>query len=235
MRALETEVADLEEKLAAAEEENCLLGEARIEERALRRSAEAALAAAAETEGWTDDPVELAERLDRLGVMARAAAKAREGVSRESDAAVVGLPAGVAPDDKPAIDWLVALETAATVVVDGYNLGYSMAGDRQPGPARIRVAPVLERLHRVAKGRLKVIVVYDSNLGPAETPPVPGPITVRYSEAGTTADDEIVHLVGGIGGVRVVISNDREVRDRSEKAGAIVLWSQAVAAWAISR
>jgi hypothetical protein len=64
---------------------------------------------------------------------------------------------------------------------------------------------------------------------------VPGPITIRYSEAGETADDEIVRLVGATGGVRVVVSTDREVRDRSEKGGAIVLWSQALAAWAFSR
>lgn len=235
VKELESELARLQATVDAAEEKSRRLSEARIEERALRRTAEAGLAAAAETEGWADDPTELADRLDRLGLMARLPARARESRYEETGAEEIALPPGVAPDAKPAIDWLIDLPIAATVIVDGYNLGYFMAGDQLPGPARIRVAPVVERLQRVAKGRFKIIVVYDSNLGPAETPPSPGPITVRYSEAGETADDEIVRLVAATPGVRVVVSNDRGVRDRSERAGAIVLWSQALAAWTTLR
>ena len=52
---------------------------------------------------------------------------------------------------------------------------------------------------------LKIVVVFDSDVGPAETQPVPGPVTVRYSHAGETADDEIVRMAGGLDGSVVVV------------------------------
>jgi len=127
------------------------------------------------------------------------------------------------------------VDTAITVIVDGYNVGYLMQGERSPGPARARVAPVLQHLQKMAKGTLKVLVVYDSNIGPAETPLAPGAVSVRYSEAVGTADDEIVRLAGALDGPVVVVSNDRAVRDRSEAVGAVPLWSQALVAWAGTR
>ena len=91
------------------------------------------------------------------------------------------LPKGVAPDARTAIEWLLGVETAVTVIVDGYNVGFLMQGERSPGPARARVAPVLQHLQKMAKGPLKVVVVYDSNIGPAEGPLVAGPVADTWA------------------------------------------------------
>ena len=201
----------------------------------MRRRAEAAASDQAETPRWAEDPVGLADHLDRTAVMARPPARSSDGEGAASEEVELRLPKGVAPDAKESVAWLVGRPESVTVIVDGYNVGYLMAGERAPAPARLRVAPVLAHLHKMARGALKVIVVYDSNLGPAETPATAGPVSVRYSDAGATADDEIVRLAGCIGGPVVVISNDRAVRDRSEAVGALPLWSEALLAWAGTR
>ena len=219
----------------AAIEEGRRVRQALHEERRLRRRAEADAAASAETGVWAEDPVALAGRLDQTALMAKPAARTGVAPSSAVPAQTLRLPKGVAPDAKTAIDWLLGIEGAATVIVDGYNVAYLLQGERSPGSARARMAPLLRHLQKMAKGALKVMVVYDSDIGPAETALVHGLVSVRYSEAGETADDEIVRLVGDLGGPVVVISNDRAVRDRSEALGAIPLWSNALVAWAGTR
>ena len=46
-----------------------------------------------------------------------------------------------------------------------------------------------------------------------------------------TADREIAELVAELGGPRVVVSTDREVREAAEEAGALALWSEALVEW----
>ena len=45
------------------------------------------------------------------------------------------------------------------------------------------------------------------------------------------ADDVLVDLAAEHGATAIVISDDREVRDRSARHGATVLWAKALAAW----
>ena len=231
---LEKQADRLRGELQDARREVKEIREAFRAERALRRKAEAEAAAGAETGVWDESPGGLAEKLDQMERMARPAAVPR-AIDCAGPVADVRLPKGVAPDDRTAIDWMLGLESAATVIVDGYNLGYLMQGDNSPGPARIRVAPLLAHLHKMARGKLKVMVVYDSDMGPAETRLVPGPVAVRYSRGDETADDEIVRLAGSLDGPLFVISDDREVRERSEAKGAIPLWSRSLLEWAGTR
>ena len=141
------------------------------------------------------------------------------------------LPGGIAPDAAASIDWLLGSDVPVTVVVDGYNVGYMLCDERAPRAARERMEPVLRRLQKLGAGRLRVIVIYDSTLGPAETVLSPGSLEVRFSEADRTADEAIIALVGEIDGPVVVISGDREVREEAEALGAIPLWSQALVLW----
>ncbi len=60
-------------------------------------------------------------------------------------------------------------------------------------------------------------------------------MTVAFSAAGETADDDLVRRAGEMAGPVVVISDDRLVRERSEERGAIALWSRSLIEWASSR
>jgi rRNA-processing protein FCF1 len=60
-----------------------------------------------------------------------------------------------------------------------------------------------------------------------------GGVVVTFAPPGTSADDVIVRLAAVPG--TVVISNDREVRERATQAGALALWSEALVAWARRR
>jgi len=235
LQAAEEEVTRLREERDAAVRDARIAKQALHWERTLRRRAEADASAGARTSAWADDPAALAERLDRTALMARPAAGIGPAAGAAAPVEEVRLPPGVAPDAKTAIEWLLGVEAAITVIVDGYNVGYLMPGERAPAPARIRVAPVLGHLQKMARGPLKVIVVYDSDSGPVETPLAPGPVSVRYGAGGEAADEEIVRLAGALEGPVVVVSSDREVRDRSEALGALPLWSEALIAWAGSR
>jgi len=205
--------------------------EAARRERSQRRRAETVAAGIEETGSWVGEDAEaLAIRLDQTAQMARPPAVA-PSPGPGPDATRPVLPGGVAPDAPAAIDWLLGLDLPVTVVVDGYNVGYMLCDEQIPAVARERLEPVLKRLQRMATGGLRVIVIYDSTLGPGETMPSPGPLEIRFSEADQTADDEIIDLVGEIDGAVVVISGDREVREEAEVLGAIPLWSRALVSW----
>jgi hypothetical protein len=206
------------------------------EQKRLRRMAERAAAEGEETGAWVgEDSEALAVRLDTMARMARAPAVSGPGAGGPTAAPRHGLPSGVPPDSAAAIEWLLRIERPVSVVVDGYNAGFALAGDRNPGSARARLAPVLDRLATLACGPLRVTVVYDSALGPAEAPTVHGPVAARFSEAGRTADEEIVEMVHDLPGPVVVVTGDREVRDAVEASGAVPLWSRALIDWATRR
>jgi rRNA-processing protein FCF1 len=73
------------------------------------------------------------------------------------------------------------------------------------------------------------VLVFDSK---EEEAKIPGLVEVRFV---ASADDEIVRLAAGLPGDVVVISTDREVRERAEHNGAIALWSDALVSWMRSR
>jgi len=89
---------------------------------------------------------------------------------------------------------------------------------------------VLERLQRVARGPLRMVVAFDSSY---EEPAgeAPGFAEVRFFTGEQGADRGIIELVREIGGPTVVVSSDREVRESSEAEGAVALWSEALAEW----
>jgi hypothetical protein len=153
--------------------------------------------------------------------------------SREEAPSGAGLrlPEGVRPDQKEAIDWLVARGEATAVIVDGYNAAFKLTPSRDPPAARRRLLLALDRLTQVARGTLRVLVVFDSRLGPAAEVPAPGPVEVRFTAEEGGADDEIAGLVAALGGARVVVSSDRAVREAADAAAALALWSEALRDW----
>ena len=143
------------------------------------------------------------------------------------------LPAGLAPDHRSAIEWLLTVERSFEVLVDGYNVGYHIDRARFNSPEiRRRMENDLVRLRALARGRPRVTVVYDSaQTGDITSDSVAGGIEVRFTNAGHTADDEIVDLAALLGRSAVVVSSDRRVREQAQESGSLGLWSEALAGW----
>ena len=218
----------------AAREEGRRWREALAEERRRRSDAEAARAAGEGTARWADDPLSMAAHLDWTAGVARLPGT---GGSAEAVAtgAVVRLPEGVRPDEKAAVDWLVARAEPTTVIVDGYNAAFKLSSSRDPAATRRRLLMSLDRLQQVARGPMRVVAVFDSRLGPVGEVLTPGPVEVRFTAEEGGADEDIAVLAGALSGARVVVTSDRAVREAAEAAGAVALWSEALKDWSRRR
>ena len=176
------------------------------------------------------DPVDMARHLDRIERLSRPYRHA-DGVSERGRRATdLRIPAGIAPDTPEAIDAVAALGVDL-VVIDGYNLAGLLLGEgfhRRAG--RDRVESIANAIRRRTGAR--VLVVYDaadvegrrairSDLG----------VDVVFSQ-GRLADDEIVATVAELDARLVVVTNDRELRERCSALGALALWSDSLVAWA---
>jgi hypothetical protein len=139
------------------------------------------------------------------------------------------LPEGVRPDAADAVEWVLDRSGPKHILVDGYNVGLALASGKA-SEVRAWLEPCSADPH-VPVPR-SVTVVYDSSIEGSRTGGVAG-VAVHFAPPGTTADDVIVGMAATAG--TVVISNDREVRERSESAGALSLWAEALVAWARRR
>ena len=185
---------------------------------------------------WADlDPLGAARLLDDV-------AEALSPIPTFSDPVVVpvedpfGLPNGMAPDDRCAIEWLLTLDRSFVLLVDGYNVAFHIDRDRFTFPEiRRRLENDLARFRGLARGRPGVTVVYDSaQSGGTTSNSLAGGIEVRFTTAGHTADDELVDLATDLGVPSVVVSSDRKVREQAEESGSLGLWSEALAGWILN-
>lgn len=143
------------------------------------------------------------------------------------------LPAGISPDDRPAIEWLLTIERGFVLLVDGYNVGYHLDESRFNSPdIRRWLENDLARLKNLAQGRPRVVLVYDSGqTGVTTRDPGPSGIEILFTCTGHSADDEILALAADLGTAAVVVSSDRRVREGAEESGSLGLWSESLAAW----
>lgn len=222
--ALHADVTAAANRLAAAGEVERRLREERA---ALLRRLEAGDGA---SRAMTPDAV--AGELDRLFVALRPFRELTSGELRPGEEwERPALPAGVAPDAAAAIEALRSIPGPFTVLVDGHNmLGVADAANLADAAARRHLVNRLERLRTVLAGR-DVFVVFDSSLdeGRGGYRSERG-VEVAFAVGETTADDEIVRLAGVVRGP-VVVSDDREVRERAFRVGALTLWSRALIDW----
>ncbi len=188
------------------------------------------------------DPVAAARGLD-LQIAALAAAVRGEAPAEpsaavpESEIASPVLPPGISPDSIDAIRWLLMEAEPLPVIVDGYNVSFLLApGEFDSAEGRRRLIGELERLVRAMRANHRVVVVFDSSLEAADEPgPTPGGVEVRFATSAETADDEIVSMTTELSGRAVVITNDRELRERVGQPGALALWGSALADWIARR
>ncbi len=133
------------------------------------------------------------------------------------------LPGGLHDDSDDAARYLVALRHVV-VVVDGYNVA-KRAWPELPSlvEQRDRLLDRLVRLH--ASTRAEVWVVFDGTQAGGVAPSKGQPVRVLFTPAGTTADEQILHLVPTVPRERpvVVASSDREVADGARRLGANVI------------
>ncbi len=118
------------------------------------------------------------------------------------------------------------------MIVDGYNvLRNAEPGAFTTGRSRDRLAHDLARLRR-RSGTARVVVVYDSGFPGHRDPHIlQGEVEARFAAEEDLADDEIVNLVASARGGVIVVTSDRDLRERTEKLGALTLWSEALNDW----
>jgi predicted RNA-binding protein with PIN domain len=117
------------------------------------------------------------------------------------------------------------------VLVDGYNVTKHPAGfpDRGLEDQRTLLLDLCRRLAR--RFGAEVTVVFDGGtVGPIPTRLPLGPVEVVFTDAGRTADDEIVARTNAAPAERpvVVVTSDNELRSRVAALGATVTRSQAL-------
>lgn len=227
--ALETANADRmeAERTAAALSEG--IRSARRSAAQLRRSVESG-----GSESIPKEPMDVARWLDRVAATLtpyREADTAPEGAEVGVDDVEVLVPFGVAPDSADAIDALAGLN-GRTVLVDGHNLlGVLDSSTMATGRARRELTASLGKLVRHL-GDSTVEIVFDSDLEEGRPKSVTETgIVVRFAPGDLIADDVIVGRVESLRRGAVVISDDREVRERCARLGATALWARALAAW----
>lgn len=179
-------------------------------------------------------PITTARQLDLMAAAAPhrsgtpAAGEDEEPIERSA----LRLPPGVRPDAPEAIAWLIGLEAPVTVIVDGYNVLYGLdASTFTTSRSRRRLSEQLGRLRR-NMGTSRVAVVYDSSLpGDREPRLTEEGVEVHFSAEERLADDRIVELAADAERGVVVITSDRDLRERAEAVGALALWSESLTGW----
>jgi hypothetical protein len=164
-----------------------------------------------------------------VAAVATDAAASGDDAEREVSAPLQ-FPLDVRPDSADAIDWLRRCRDI-DVVLDGYNVGFLLAGELDPVRARSLTEEVGRRL--TAGADMRLTIVFDSEIDEQAPPQGSGSMRVVFS-GGRIGDDVVVERAGD-SQRSVVVSNDREVRQRSEANGAVSLWSDALAEWSRRR
>ena len=175
------------------------------------------------------DPTAIGRHLDALERAVRPYRPAADVAMTPAPDGAFTLPGGIAPDTAEAVAAVLAARVDV-IVLDGYNLAGVLGVEQfASSEGRAIVGTVATGLARSSTAR--VMVVFDA-VGVVGRPVVRADLGVEvvFSQD-RSADEEIVDLVRDARGRWVVVTNDRELRDRCAHHGAVVLWSDAVASW----
>jgi predicted RNA-binding protein with PIN domain len=180
---------------------------------------------------------------EAVGMLERDLAALRRATGLTQDAPVAGpppsrpprreplpVPGGRDADDPETLAaWMATPDVL--VLVDGYNVTKHERGfpDRSLEDQRTLLVDLCRRLAR--RWNAQVTVVFDgADLAPLPTKVRLDGVGVVFTDAGRTADDEIVARVGAEPPERpvVVVSSDNELRERAAALGASVTRSPAL-------
>ncbi|GMQ93111.1 MAG: hypothetical protein BMS9Abin12_0588 [Acidimicrobiia bacterium] len=175
------------------------------------------------------DPLEFARWLDVIERNARPF-RARSGVEHvPAESLPLRVPPGVAPDSGPALASLIE-QSPTRIVIDGYNVAGAIHGERFS--TRDARDDVVGRAGRLARSTTaEILVVFDGPDADGSTGfQSTAGVSVRFSR-GDEADDVIADLVRTERGRTIVITNDRELRDRCTIEGCVPVWATAFVEW----
>ncbi len=175
---------------------------------------------AAETGFGTGDPIRLSRTLDQIAESAAKAVAAQRVASGQFEE--LRMPHGVRPDMAEAIRVLLSWRHAISLDVDGYNLLHELGWERTLA-GRLKLENKIRQFQSAARAPMRAVVYWDSvELGENRRT---GSLEIRYVP---NADDAIASAASP---GRVLVSNDRQLRMRFEKAGGLALWSSALGDW----
>lgn len=176
-------------------------------------------------------------RLGDLQAIAEAARRLAARLGTLTDVPViprapVAVPGRVAADVAATAEYLLRVRNAVTFV-DGYNVAKRVWPDLTLEQQRNRCLDAVDAVAR--RFGTEVVVVFDGADVVGSHAAHPRMARVRYSPAGTIADDIIRAEVAGVDQTRpvVVVTNDNEIRRDVVQAGANVVSSEAFAAVAL--
>ncbi|HEX3211298.1 MAG TPA: NYN domain-containing protein, partial [Actinomycetota bacterium] len=235
-RRLSGRVAELQARLA----------ESQRNYRVLRRSSGQVDPAVAEAVGALErdlDTLRRATGLTEEGAGSRAGGGRGGGNAGAAPARRPGrrsplpVPGGRGADDPETLAAWMGTD-GVLVLVDGYNVTKHPLGfaDRGLEDQRTLLIDLCRRLAR--RFGAELTVVFDGGtVGPIPTRLPLGPVEVVFTDAGRTADDEIVVRTNAAPPERpvVVVTSDNELRDRVTALGATVTRSPALLGLATAR
>jgi predicted RNA-binding protein with PIN domain len=223
------------------------LAESQRNYRALRRSSGQVDPAVAEAVGALERDLDTLRRVTGLaeeGGPSRGGGNAGRGNagsgpdSRRPDRrSPLPVPGGRGADDPETLAAWMATD-GVLVLVDGYNVTKHPQGfaDRDLEDQRTLLLDLCRRLGR--RFGAEITVVFDGGtVGPIPTRLPLGPVEVVFTDAGRTADDEIVVRTNAAPSDRpvVVVTSDNELRTRVTALGATVTRSPALLGLATAR
>ncbi len=225
VQAARAQAADEQRRLGGRIAElQALLSQSQRQYRALRKSASQVDPVVAEAVGALERDLSALRRAAGLegapNSQGGAPSSARQPERREP----LPVPGGLAADDSETLAaWLAT--SGVLVLVDGYNVTKHERGfpDLTLEDQRTLLLDLCRRLAR--RWGAEITVVFDgANVAPVPTRLPLGPIGIVFTDAGRTADDEIVARVNAAPSERpvVVVSSDNELRERSAALGASV-------------
>ena len=204
--------------------------------RALRRSSGQVDPAVAEAVGALERDLDTLRRV--TGLADEAAPEGGPGTARRPDRRrPLPVPGGRGADDPETLAAWMGTD-GVLVLVDGYNVTKHPQGfaDRGLEDQRTLLLDLCRRLAR--RFGAEVTVVFDgATVGPIPTRLPLGPVEVVFTDAGRSADDEIVVRANATPPERpvVVVTSDNELRSRVSALGATVTRSPALLGLATAR
>jgi len=225
LQAARSQAADEQRRLGGRIAElQALLSETQRQYRALRRSTIQVDPMVAEAVGALERDLTALRRATGLATEGGKAPAGGGPATPPERREPLPVPAGRGADDPETLAaWLAV--PGVLLLVDGYNVSKHERGfpDRTLEDQRTLLLDLSRRVAR--RCGAEVTVVFDgASVAPVPTRLPLGPVGVVFTDAGRTADDEIVARVNAAPPERpvVVVSSDNELRERSAALGASV-------------
>jgi predicted RNA-binding protein with PIN domain len=231
LHAARAQAADEQRRLSGRIAElQALLAQAQRQYRALRKASGQIDPVVAEAVGALERDLSALRRATGLDSDAAKGPTGPQAARQPERREPLPVPGGLGADAPETLAvWMGA--PGALVLVDGYNVSKHERGfpDRSLEDQRTLLLDLCRRLAR--RWGAEITVVFDgANVAPMPTRLPFGPIGMVFTDAGRTADDEIVARVNAAPANRavVVVTSDNELRGRCAALGASVTRSTAL-------